>query len=125
MGPAAGPVGGAARCAPAALQGAIECSQEMHPTGERYSLALLSRRSRRHPGTRYLARGLNEAAGPGNEIECELIMWTHPGEDGASGGAVAAAEGLVGGVTAQGWGDSTRPRAPALPPCHTSLCVAP
>lgn len=79
------------------LQGAIECSQETHPTGERYSLALLSRRSRRHPGTRYLARGLNEAAGPGNEIECELIMWTHPGEDGASGGAVQQHGGWLAG----------------------------
>ena len=39
---------------------------------------LLSRRSRRHPGTRYLARGLNEHAGPGNEIECELVIWTRP-----------------------------------------------
>ena len=69
------------------VQGAIECSHETHPTGERYVVALLSRRSRRHPGTRYLARGLNARAGPGNEIECELLMWTHPQQEGLEGEA--------------------------------------
>lgn len=39
-------------------------------------MMLITRRSRRHPGTRYIARGLNEFAGPGNEIEAELVMWT-------------------------------------------------
>lgn len=61
---------------PSLLQGAVEAADELHPTGQRYTLVLLSRRSRRHPGTRYIARGLNEFAGPGNEIEAELLMWT-------------------------------------------------
>ncbi|KDD73820.1 hypothetical protein H632_c1813p0, partial [Helicosporidium sp. ATCC 50920] len=39
------------------------------------SMCLVSRRSCLHPGTRYLARGLNAASGPGNEIECELVVW--------------------------------------------------
>jgi hypothetical protein len=64
--------------------------------GGRYTLALISRRSRRHPGTRYLARGLNDRAGPGNEIECELLLWTHPapGRAGAPSGGAALAEPL-------------------------------
>lgn len=36
-------------------------------------LVLFSRRSRLHPGTRYIARGLNNLASPGNEIECEQV----------------------------------------------------
>lgn len=76
---------------PALLQGAVEAADEVHPTGQRYSLALVSRRSRRHPGTRYLARGLNALAGPGNEIEAELLMWTPSagaarGDPGGGGG---------------------------------------
>lgn len=27
---------------------------------------------------RYIARGLNSLASPGNEIECEQIVWTQP-----------------------------------------------
>lgn len=39
----------------------------------RYMIILFSRRSRLHPGTRYIARGLNGLASPGNEIECEQV----------------------------------------------------
>ena len=35
------------------------------------------RRCRLHVGPRYLARGLNDAADPGNEIECEQVVWKH------------------------------------------------
>lgn len=45
--------------------------------GEPYLLVLLSRRSRLHPGTRYIARGLNSLASPGNEIECEQVWILH------------------------------------------------
>ncbi|XP_019056722.1 PREDICTED: probable phosphoinositide phosphatase SAC9 isoform X2 [Tarenaya hassleriana] len=38
-------------------------------------VALMARRSRLHPGTRYLARGLNSCSGTGNEVECEQIVW--------------------------------------------------
>ena len=41
--------------------------------GTRYTLVLFSRRSRLHPGMRYIARGLNSLASPGNEIECEQV----------------------------------------------------
>lgn len=61
---------------PPLLQGAAESIDEVNTFGQRYAFCLLSRRSRRHPGTRYNARGLNDLAGPGNEIEAELIMWT-------------------------------------------------
>ncbi len=66
---------GLGECCPRLLQGAVECSEHIDAGGERYAIAKLSRRSRRHPGTRYLARGLNKYAGPGNEIEVELILW--------------------------------------------------
>lgn len=38
-------------------------------------VALTARRSRLHPGTRYLARGLNACSGTGNEVECEQLVW--------------------------------------------------
>lgn len=41
--------------------------------GAPYQLALVSRKGRLHVGPRYKARGLNEAAEPGNEIECEQV----------------------------------------------------
>jgi hypothetical protein len=55
--------------------------------GGGYALALLARRSRRHPGTRYLARGLNALAGPGNEAEAELVVWAPPAGGGGGGSA--------------------------------------
>ncbi|XP_039145978.1 probable phosphoinositide phosphatase SAC9 [Dioscorea cayenensis subsp. rotundata] len=57
------------------LQGFAECrslSGSGQPVG---FVALLARRSRLHPGTRYLARGLNACSGTGNEVECEQIVW--------------------------------------------------
>ncbi|KAL2506192.1 putative phosphoinositide phosphatase SAC9 [Abeliophyllum distichum] len=38
-------------------------------------VALTARRSRLHPGTRYLARGLNSCYSTGNEVECEQLVW--------------------------------------------------
>ncbi|CAL9245733.1 unnamed protein product [Arabidopsis halleri] len=38
-------------------------------------VALMARRSRLHPGTRYLARGINSCSGTGNEVECEQLVW--------------------------------------------------
>ena len=66
---------GLLRHCPSLLQGAVESADQIHVTGQRYTIATISRRSRRHPGTRYLARGLNSFAGPGNEIEVELLVW--------------------------------------------------
>ncbi|GMI96044.1 ARABIDOPSIS THALIANA SUPPRESSOR OF ACTIN 9, SUPPRESSOR OF ACTIN 9, MURUS 11 [Hibiscus trionum] len=38
-------------------------------------VALIARRSRLHPGTRYLARGINSCFSTGNEVECEQLVW--------------------------------------------------
>ncbi|KAM7280849.1 hypothetical protein ACFE04_007983 [Oxalis oulophora] len=38
-------------------------------------VALVARRSRLHPGTRYLARGMNSCFSTGNEVECEQLVW--------------------------------------------------
>ncbi|PHT42242.1 hypothetical protein CQW23_16267 [Capsicum baccatum] len=46
-------------------------------------VALTARRSRLHPGTRYLARGLNSCYSTGNEVECEQLVWI-PKEAGQS-----------------------------------------
>lgn len=55
------------------LQGMCEVRTLRDFDGAAYQYALLSRRSRLHVGPRYKARGLNEVAEPGNEIECEQV----------------------------------------------------
>ena len=56
-----------------ALQGVVESRSLSDTQGTRYTMVLFSRRSRLHPGMRYIARGLNSLASPGNEIECEQV----------------------------------------------------
>ncbi|XP_024361756.1 probable phosphoinositide phosphatase SAC9 [Physcomitrium patens] len=57
------------------LQGFAE-SREFHDgNGVKVCVAITARRSRLHPGTRYLARGLNGAYSTGNEVECEQLVW--------------------------------------------------
>ncbi|RLM92305.1 putative phosphoinositide phosphatase SAC9 [Panicum miliaceum] len=57
------------------LQGFAEC-RNFGGAGQQGGLvALIARRSRLHPGTRYLARGLNACSGTGNEVECEQLVW--------------------------------------------------
>jgi len=56
------------------LQGVVESRTLEDNRGLRYTLVLFSRRSRLHPGMRYIARGLNSLASPGNEIECEQVL---------------------------------------------------
>ncbi|KAJ4973876.1 hypothetical protein NE237_007050 [Protea cynaroides] len=57
------------------LQGFAEC-RVFGSSGQREGLvALIARRSRLHPGTRYLARGLNSCFSTGNEVECEQLVW--------------------------------------------------
>ena len=60
------------------FQGVAESRTLQDANGHRYTLALLARRSCLHPGMRYIARGLNSLASPGNEIECEQVLWTQP-----------------------------------------------
>jgi hypothetical protein len=45
--------------------------------GRRFSYCLVARKGRLHVGPRYKARGLNEHAAPGNELECEQLVWRH------------------------------------------------
>uniref|UniRef100_A0A5B7B4H6 Putative phosphoinositide phosphatase SAC9 n=1 Tax=Davidia involucrata TaxID=16924 RepID=A0A5B7B4H6_DAVIN len=57
------------------LQGFAEC-QSFGSLGQQEGIvALTARRSRLHPGTRYLARGLNSCFSTGNEVECEQLVW--------------------------------------------------
>uniref|UniRef100_A0A0D9V0Q7 Phosphoinositide phosphatase SAC9 n=1 Tax=Leersia perrieri TaxID=77586 RepID=A0A0D9V0Q7_9ORYZ len=63
------------------LQGFAE-SRNFGGTGQQGGMvALIARRSRLHPGTRYLARGINACSGTGNEVECEQLVWA-PQKDG-------------------------------------------
>lgn len=56
------------------LQGFAEC-RNFGGSSSRGMVALIARRSRLHPGTRYLARGLNACSSTGNEVECEQLVW--------------------------------------------------
>ncbi|KAK8964395.1 putative phosphoinositide phosphatase SAC9 [Platanthera guangdongensis] len=56
------------------LQGFAEC-RNFGGSISRGMAALIARRSRLHPGTRYLARGLNACSSTGNEVECEQLVW--------------------------------------------------
>ncbi|KAJ8774787.1 hypothetical protein K2173_017233 [Erythroxylum novogranatense] len=57
------------------LQGFAEC-RSFGSLGQLEGVvALIARRSRLHPGTRYLARGLNSCFSTGNEVECEQLVW--------------------------------------------------
>ncbi|XP_020575965.1 probable phosphoinositide phosphatase SAC9 [Phalaenopsis equestris] len=56
------------------LQGFAEC-RSFGSSGSGNIVALFARRSRLHPGTRYLARGLNACSSTGNEVECEQLVW--------------------------------------------------
>ncbi|XP_042477726.1 probable phosphoinositide phosphatase SAC9 [Macadamia integrifolia] len=57
------------------LQGFAE-SRVFRSSGQQEGIvALTARRSRLHPGTRYLARGLNSCFSTGNEVECEQLVW--------------------------------------------------
>ncbi|KAK9864967.1 hypothetical protein WJX84_007279 [Apatococcus fuscideae] len=60
---------------PQLLQGLVE-ERDMHDVaGQPFAYTVISRRSRLHPGMRYIARGLNALASPGNELECEQLVW--------------------------------------------------
>ncbi|KAK7319802.1 hypothetical protein RJT34_04528 [Clitoria ternatea] len=64
------------------LQGFAEC-RSFGSSGQLEGIvALIARRSRLHPGTRYLARGLNSCFSTGNEVECEQLVWVpkRPGQ---------------------------------------------
>ncbi|KAL8232512.1 hypothetical protein R6Q57_002290 [Mikania cordata] len=56
------------------LQGFAEC-RSFRGFQQEGIVALIARRSRLHPGTRYLARGINSCCSTGNEVECEQLVW--------------------------------------------------
>ena len=76
---------------PALMQGLAESRRLTDLKGREYRVAVFGRRSSAHPGTRYNARGLNDAAAPGNEVEMEQIVWTRErdGSDGNEEGSEA------------------------------------
>ncbi|XP_027117809.1 probable phosphoinositide phosphatase SAC9 isoform X1 [Coffea arabica] len=57
------------------LQGFADCRSFGSLGQPEGIVALLARRSRLHPGTRYLARGINSCYSTGNEVECEQLVW--------------------------------------------------
>lgn len=57
------------------LQGFAECRSFGSLGQQEGIVALIARRSRLHPGTRYLARGINACYSTGNEVECEQLVW--------------------------------------------------
>lgn len=75
---------------PKMLQGLAESRVMTDAMGTPFNVALFCRRSRLHPGTRYLARGINKGASCGNEIECEQLVWCRSKQDGVGGVAFAS-----------------------------------
>ena len=51
----------------------IQVSERVDTT---MTLCIIARKSMVHPGTRFIARGLNKDGGAGNEVEVEQIVWT-------------------------------------------------
>ena len=60
---------------PKLYQGFAESFRVKDSKGVSFEIAHFCRRSRLHPGTRYLARGINAGGSCGNEIECEILIW--------------------------------------------------
>ncbi len=66
-------------CVPIMVQGLAECREILvdanDPKKGSWHFAVFGKRSRLHPGTRFLARGINEDGNPGNEVEMEQMVW--------------------------------------------------
>ena len=69
----------ASRYVPVMIQGLAECREILvdatDPKKGSWHFAVFGKRSRLHPGTRFLARGINEDGNPGNEVEMEQMVW--------------------------------------------------
>eukprot|EP01064_Diplonema_japonicum_P013341 TRINITY_DN20883_c0_g1_i1.p1 TRINITY_DN20883_c0_g1~~TRINITY_DN20883_c0_g1_i1.p1 ORF type:complete len:1078 (+),score=227.45 TRINITY_DN20883_c0_g1_i1:99-3332(+) len=57
------------------LQGYAVSKQLPADDGKREYVCLIAKKSRQHPGSRYIARGLNSESAPANEVECQMLMW--------------------------------------------------
>lgn len=60
---------------PTLMQGLVEHRELKDANGKLFNLCIFGKRSSLHPGTRYLARGLNDIGAPGNEVEMEQLVW--------------------------------------------------
>lgn len=58
---------------PVTTQGLCEARELEDFDRAKYWMCLMNRRSCLHPGPRYKARGLNDYAEPGNELEVEQV----------------------------------------------------
>ena len=68
---------------PTLMQGLVESRELRDSNGKLFNLCIFGKRSSLHPGTRYLARGLNDAGAPGNEVEMEQLVWCEADRDSA------------------------------------------
>ncbi|GLC42427.1 hypothetical protein PLESTB_001097500 [Pleodorina starrii] len=68
---------------PPLLQGLCESRLLEDFDNAKYWVACISRRGCLHPGPRYKARGLNDHAEPGNELEVEQVIWRQQQRDGS------------------------------------------
>ena len=69
---------------PTLVQGLVE-HRELRDANDRvFHLCIFGKRSSLHPGTRYLARGLNDIGAPGNEVEMEQLVWCEVGDGSES-----------------------------------------
>ena len=94
---------------PPLLQGLAESRRLTDARGVEWRLAVFGRRSSMHPGTRYLARGLNARAAPGNEVEMEQLVWRKGGEDAMEADATAAGATEAGAGAESNAGGEDRP----------------
>ena len=90
---------------PVLLQGLAESRRLVDAEGAEFRVAVFGRRSSAHPGTRYLARGLNDRAAPGNEVEMEQLVWREEREE-----EEAAVKKEEGEVKEEGKGSSSSKR---------------
>ena len=90
---------------PVLLQGLAESRRLVDAEGAEFRVAVFGRRSSAHPGTRYLARGLNDRAAPGNEVEMEQLVWREEREE-----EEAAVKKEEGEVKEEGKGSSSSER---------------
>eukprot|EP01062_Namystynia_karyoxenos_P045151 TRINITY_DN33488_c0_g1_i2.p1 TRINITY_DN33488_c0_g1~~TRINITY_DN33488_c0_g1_i2.p1 ORF type:complete len:1401 (+),score=327.10 TRINITY_DN33488_c0_g1_i2:102-4205(+) len=65
---------------------------------------LLARKSSKHPGTRYTARGIDAEGAAANEVECELIMWRREGAAQPRSGAASRPSPRQGAAPRSGHG---------------------
>ena len=88
---------------PTLMQGLVESRELRDSNGKLFNLCIFGKRSSLHPGTRYLARGLNDAGAPGNEVEMEQLVWCEADRDSAqatSSASLGASESTNGVVHA-------------------------